>query len=174
MIPTSTSETGLLGVFDHPDDLVDAIGRVKKLKVKKMDAFTPFPIHEVIHALGLKRSLIPYVTLVMALIGMCVGFGFQSWTMAVDWPINIGGKPNISWPAFIPITFELTILIGGLSTFAALILICQLPNRKKAPLDLRLTDDKFGLFVEKQDPQFNENELSKIFRECNVREIKTF
>ncbi len=170
---SSKQEQGLLGIFTHPHDLVDAIEKVRqKLKIKNLDAFTPFPLHEVIHALGIKRSKIPFVTLLMGLIGMILGFGFQSWTMAIDWPINIGGKPYISWPAFIPITFELTILIGGLSTVASLFFLCRLPNRKKPSMDLSLTDNRFGLFVDQDDPHFSADEITKILKECNVQEIK--
>ena len=167
-------ESGTLALFESPDELVQAIRKTRSLQITKLEAFTPFPIHEVIEALGIKRSWIPWGTLVMALTGMILGFGFQSWTMAVSWPLNIAGKPYISIPAFVPITFELTILIGGISTVLLLFLNCRLPNRKKAVLDLRLTDDLFGLYVEKEDPRFDEVELSKIFKECHAKEIKHF
>ncbi len=167
-------DAGLLALFESPDDLVHAIEKVKGQKYSKMEAYTPFPIHEVIHALGIKRSLIPWGTLIMCLVGAVLGFGMQAWMNGVDWPINVAGKPFISVPAFIPVTFELTILIGGISTVVLLFLMCGLPNRNKAVLDNRLTDDLFGLYVEKNDPRFNESELQGIFNECHVKEIKKF
>lgn len=167
-------DAGTLAIFESPTKLVDAIEKVRASKVKKMDAFTPFPIHEVIHALGIKRSKIPFGTLVMCLTGMALAFALQAWTMGVDWPINVAGKPFISIPAFIPITFEGTILIGGVSTVLLLFVMCRLPNRTKPVLDVRLTDDLFGLFVEKSDPQYNIENLNKIFKDCNAKEIKHF
>ncbi len=167
-------QAGTLALFESPEKLVTAIEKVRESKVKKMDAFTPFPLHEVIHALGIKRSKIPLGTLVMCLTGMCLAFALQAWTMGVDWPINVAGKPYISIPAFIPITFEGTILIGGVSTVLLLFVMCRLPNRTKPALDLRLTDNLFGLFVEKSDPQYNVENLNKIFKDCNAKEIKHF
>jgi len=167
-------DAGTLALFESPDKLVNAIEKVKAIRVKKMEAFTPFPIHEVIHALDIKRSKIPWGTLLMCLIGMTLAFTLQAWTNGVDWPINVAGKPFISIPAFIPITFEGTILIGGISTFLLLLAMCRLPNRSKPVLDVRLTDDLFGLFVEKSDPQYNVENLNKIFKDCNAKEIKYF
>ena len=167
-------DAGTLALFESPETLVNAIEKVKASRVKKMDAFTPFPIHEVIHALGIHRSKIPWGTLVMCLAGMCAGFGMQAWMNGIDWPINVAGKPYISVPAFIPITFELTILIGGISTVLLLLVMCRLPNRTKPVLDVRLTDDLFGLFIEKKDPNYNEEALSKLLKDCNAKEIKHF
>ncbi len=165
-------DLGTLALFESPESLLHAIERVRKTPIKAMEAYTPFPIHEVIHALGIKRSKIPWGTLLMCLTGMMLGFGFQSWTNGIDWPINVAGKPYISVPAFIPITFELTVLIGGISTFLLLLVMCRLPNRHKPVLDVRLTDDLFGLFVEKKDPHYDEQALLKIFKDCNAKEIK--
>lgn len=165
-------EQGTLALFDHPEGLVNAIDRVRKKSIKNMESFTPFPIHEVIHAMGIRRSWIPWATLLFGLIGCFLGFFFQAWTLARDWPVNIGGKPPVSWPAYIPITFETTVLSAGVLTTLILLAVCQLPNRRKPPLDLRLTDNLFGLFVGSEDPHFNEPELHQIFRECNAKEIQ--
>ncbi len=167
-------EMGSLGIFESPEKLLEAIEKARAAKLQKMDAYTPFPIHEVIHALGIKRSKIPWGTLVMCLTGMVLAFTLQAWTNGVDWPLNVAGKPYISIPAFIPITFEGTILIGGISTFLLLLVMCRLPNRNKPVLDVRLTDNLFGLFVEKKDPQYNVETLNKIFKDCNAKEIKHF
>lgn len=167
-------EPGMLAIFETPEDLTHAIEKVKGQKYDKLEAYTPFPSHEVIHALDLPRSKIPFGTLIMCLLGGTLGFGMQAWMNGIDWPINVAGKPFISAPAFIPVTFELTILIGGISTVVLLFLLCGLPNRNKAVLDARLTDNLFGLYVEKSDPRFNEGELQGIFKECHVKEIKKF
>ena len=163
---------GTLALFEHPDDLVKAISEVKKNKLKKLEAFTPFPVHEVIEALKIKRSWIPWVTLVMGLSGLSLGFLLQTWTMAYNWPLNVGGKPFISWPAFIPVTFESMVLVGGVSTFLVLVIGFIIPNFLKPILDPRLTENYFGLFVDETDPHFSESELNKIFKECDAKEVK--
>lgn len=173
MSKTQKKETGLLAIFENPDDLVSAIKKIKgRLGLNKMEAFTPFPVHGVDHALGLKRSWIPWATLVIALSGWCLGFIFQAWTSAVDWPLVIGGKPFVSWPAFIPVTFESMVLVGGVATTFILFAACGLPRFSKPILDPRLTNDRFGLFVDRADLSFNEKNIHEILKESNVQEIK--
>ena len=167
-----SNEAGLLAVFGHPDDLVHAIKKVRGLGLKMFEAYTPFPVHGLEQAMGLKRSWIPYATLVLALTGWCLGFYFQYWTMAVDWPVNVGGKPAFAWPAYIPITFESMVLVGGVLTAVILFAVCRLPNFKNRILDPRLTNDCFGLWIGKKDPRFSTMELNKIFEECDVLEVK--
>ena len=98
---------------------------------KKYDAYTPYPVHGLDDAMGLKRSWIPYATFFAGITGAISAAALEIWTSAVDWPINIGGKPMVSFPAFIPIIFELTVLFGGLTTMGALFYACDLPNFKR-------------------------------------------
>lgn len=168
----SQKETGLLALFDHPEKLVKAIQHLRTNHFSKMEAFTPFPLHEVDHALGLKRSFIPWFTLVFGLSGAGLLFLFQSWTSAVSWPLNVGGKPFISWPAFIPITFEGGILFGGVLTVLTLFAIIKLPNYSKKVLDESLTNDKFGLFIDQTDPLFDEAKIKEILKSCEVETVK--
>ncbi|MBI4125872.1 MAG: DUF3341 domain-containing protein [Deltaproteobacteria bacterium] len=165
-------EKGILAIFDHPNRLLAAVKKVRQAGIRKLDTFTPYAIHGLDHAAGLKRSWIPYATLILSLTGWCLGFLFQAWTSAVDWPLNVGGKPFVSWPAFIPITFESMVLIGGVSTVLILFITCGLPNRKLPALDPRFTDDRFGLFVDKNDPYFDEAKLRHLLKECDAEEIK--
>lgn len=167
------TDKGLLGLYKTPAELIDAIGKVRSLNVqtRNMEALSPFPLHEIDHALGLKRSFIPYLTLVFGLSGAALLFLFQVWTSAIDWPINVGGKPFISWPAFIPITFEGGILFGGVLTILALFAILKLPITSD-PLDERLTNDCFGLFVDETDPNFKKEDVQKVLNECGAIEVK--
>jgi len=185
-----TKEQGMLAVFDHPSDLVEAIKQARKLKLKKLEAFTPFPLHEVHEALKLKRSWIPWGTLVCGLTGLFLTFLFQVWAMWIDgsggrpihllgttierhsWYMNIGGKPLFSWPALVPVTFEGMVLIGGVSTVLILVLGYIVPNILKPVHDIRLTDDHFGLFIDQTDPNFNQDTLSKMLQALPVKEIK--
>jgi hypothetical protein len=166
-------EKGLLGLFKNTTQLIDAIGKVRSLNVhaKNLEAYTPFPSHEIDHALGLKRSFIPYLTLLFGLSGAALLFLFQVWTSAIDWPINVGGKPFISWPAFIPITFEGGILFGGVLTVITLFLVLRLPITTP-PLDERLTNDCFGLYINDQDPNYKIDEVKKVLTECGAIEVK--
>lgn len=166
------NEKGLLALFDHPEKLLQAIKKVREEQVKEFEAFTPFPVHGIEKVMGLKRSWIPYATLVFGLAGASLLFYFQVWTMGVSWPINVGGKPFFSWPAFIPITFEGMVLLGGVLTVVTLFATLKLPNMFRKPLDARLTNNMFGLWVGEGDPHFDGAKLSKLLKECNADEIK--
>lgn len=137
----------VVGIFSDPDQILHAADGARTKGWKQIDAIVPYPIHGLDGALGLKMSWVPWVTFVMGLTGASLGLYFQYWVSAVDWPINIGGKPNFPWPAYIPITFESGILIGGISTFFAVWAACKLPNKNPRIYDERFTDDKFGLVV---------------------------
>jgi hypothetical protein len=121
---------------------------VRDSRYEHFDAYTPFPVHGLEAAQGLKRSLLPFVTFGAGLAGFCLAFLFQYWTSAVDWPLIVGGKPFNSWPAFVPIMFELTVLLAGLSTVAAMFLFNGLPNTKRRIFDPSLTRDRFALVIE--------------------------
>lgn len=138
---------GVLGFFDNPEDLLEAMSKVRDANYEDIDAFTPFPVHGLEHAQGLPRSPIPWITLGAAIAGFCTAFGLQYWTSAIDWPINVGGKPFNSWPAWIPILFELTVLFAGLFTLGGLIFFCRLPNTTKRSFDPSLTNDRFAILI---------------------------
>lgn len=137
---------GMMAIFDTPEKVLEAAYAAKKKGLKDYESYTPFPVHGMEDALGLKQSIVPWATFFGGLAGFSAANGLQIWTSAIDWPINVGGKPYISYPAFIPIIFELTVLLGGLSTVAFLFFLTGMPNTKK-PLDLRLTNDRFALYV---------------------------
>lgn len=179
--------SGVVGFFDDPSALVSATAKVREAKYRDFDAFTPFPVHGLEHAQGLRRSPIPFVTLVAAMTGGSLGFLFQYWTSAVDWPIIVGGKPFNSWPAFIPITFELTVLFAGLSTVAAMFLFNGLPNIKRKIFDPALTRDRFALFIESPLPldegedvtlggkykAFQETEVHGFLKQLGAKEVRS-
>src|SRR5262249_15224576 len=110
---------GILALYDNPDSLLDAAAQTREHGFRNVDAYTPYPVHGLSEALGIRKSWIPWVTLVMGLSGAIGALFFEIWTSAMDWPINVGGKPFVSLPAFIPITFEGGVLIGGTTTLAA-------------------------------------------------------
>lgn len=139
---------GVVAMFEGPDALVEAMKKVRAANYRSIDAFTPFPVHGMDDAQGLKRSPIPWVTFCAGITGTSVAFGLQYWTSAVDWPLIVGGKPFNSWPAFVPVMFELTVLFAGISTLLALVFFCRLPNTARKVVDSGITRDKFALWVE--------------------------
>jgi hypothetical protein len=154
--PVSQSPSGVVGFFDTPAALMKATEAAKKANYQFFDAFSPYPIHGLEKAQGLRRSWLPYVTLGAGLTGLACATLYQWWTSAVSWPINVGGKPLFSWPAFVPVMFELTVLFGGLATVAAMILVNRLPNTAKKAFDSNITRDRFALLIEA--PTFSEDD----------------
>lgn len=172
---------GVLGFFDDAHSLIEGTRKVRDAKYRYFDAFTPYPVHGLDAAQGLKRSPIPYVTLAAGLTGFMIALGFQYWTSAVDWPLNVGGKPFFSWPAFVPIVFELTVLLGGLATAGAMFALNGLPNTKRKIFDPSLTSDRFAVVIEAppaeldEDPEGGEEDpKAKHFKPFDVREAAEF
>ncbi len=147
---------GVLALYEDPDTLLLAASQVRAHGFANADAYTPYAVHGLSEALGIRKSWIPYVTLVMGLGGAGLGLLFQIWTSAYDWPINIGGKPMISLPAFIPVTFECGVLVGGTMTLAALLVACGLPDFTTPILDRDLTHDRFAIFIPESGREWNE------------------
>ena len=162
----------LLALYEEPDQLLRAAATAKEHGFEGLDAYTPYPVHGLSEALGIKKSWVPYVTLVMGLGGAALGLAFQIWTSAIDWPIIVGGKPFVSLPAFIPVTFECGVLLGGTMTLAALLAACGLPNLKTPVLDRSLTNDRFGLYVPEYGPNWNEERILKVLQSTGPLEVK--
>ncbi len=162
----------VLALYDDPDRLLIAAAHAKEHGLEGLDAYTPYAVHGLSEALGVKKSWVPYVTLVMGLSGAALGLTFEIWTSAVDWPIIVGGKPFISLPAFIPVMFETGVLLGGTMTLAALILACGLPNFEDPILDRNLTNDRFALYVPEYGPGWNEERILRILRSTGPVDIK--
>lgn len=163
---------GVLALYDNPDALLHAAARVKEHGFPGVDAFTPYPVHGLSEALGIKKSWVPYVTLVMGLAGAALALGFEIWTSAIDWPLNVGGKPMVSLPAFIPITFEGGVLIGGTMTLAALLVACGLPNLGAPILDRDLTNDRFALWIPDTGPDWNEARAIDFLKSTNPVDLR--
>jgi len=106
---------GLLAEFDNPEELIHAVRAARLAGYRRMDAYTPFPVEHLAEELGFHHTALPLIVLIGGLIGCAGGFALQYWISAIDYPLNIGGRPLNSWPAFIPVTFEMTILVAALS-----------------------------------------------------------
>jgi hypothetical protein len=150
---------GLLAEFTTPQDLVRAAARVRDAGYTKWDAHTPFPVHGLDGAMGIRTTRLPYFVLAAGMIGTATGLAMQYWMNAVDYPLIISGKPFNSLPADIPVTFELTVLLASLTAFIGMLALNQLP-RFNHPLFRnaafrRATNDAFFLAIEADDPRFD-------------------
>lgn len=166
---------GVMASFDSPGQLLSAIGKAKQAGYKEMEAYTPFPQEEVIEALGHHHSKVPLFTLLAALAGGVGGFGLASWVSLVAYPMNIGGRPLMSWVAFIPVTFETTVLLAGLTAAIGMILLNGLPEPYhpvfNAPGFERASQDRFFLCIEAKDPKFEPQSTKKFLSTLNPIEV---
>jgi Protein of unknown function (DUF3341) len=150
---------GILAEFDSSTELVYAAKAAYAAGYRKMDAYSPFPIEDASEAIGFHKSRVPLIVLLGGLLGGLSGFGLQYWINVISYPLNIGGKPYDSWPAFIVPTFELTILFAGLSGVFGMFALNGLPMPYHPLFNVdrfsAVTRDKFFLCVEAADPKFD-------------------
>ena len=150
---------GLLAEFANPTALVQAARAARAEGYRRMDAYTPYPIEELSEAIGFTKTRLPLLVLVGGLAGCAGGFFMQYYAMAVHYPLNIGGKPLNSWPMFIPVTFELTVLAAALTAVLGMLALNGLPQPYHPlfhmPRFALATRDRFFLCIEATDPKFD-------------------
>ncbi len=152
-----------IAAFSREQDLLHAVADLRQAGYALKDAYTPYPVHGLPEAMGLRPSRLPWVCFLCGLTGGLIALVGQYYLSAVNWPINVGGKPWNSSPAFIPITFEITVLLGGLGTLAAFLLRHKLlPGRQPANLEAGATDDLFVLAIPEHNALYNPQELKVI------------
>jgi len=165
-------KSGLAAIFLTEKEILHAAQKVKEAGYKKFEAISPYPVHGMEEACGIKRSWIPYVTFTMGILGLASGFLLTWWTSAVNWPLNIGGKPFLSLPAFIPIMFELTILFAALCSVAALFYAIGLPKVNPPIIDEDLTCHKFAIFIPQDEQGYSETKVEALYKSLGASEIK--
>lgn len=163
---------GIAGIWLDEHQFVEAARKTRAAGIENFEAISPFPLHGIDEAMNIPRSFIPWVTFTFGLTGCAFGTWFTWWASAVNWPINIAGKPMWSLPAFVPIIFELTILFAALSSVGALIFICGLPKIEPQIIDPDLSSHKFGLFVPKTSKGYDSQKVEQLFRELGASEVK--
>jgi hypothetical protein len=168
---------GLMAEFEDPNALVAAAQHARLEGYRRMDAYSPFPIEELHEALGLPPTRLPLIVLIGGLVGAVAGYGLQYWVSVIENPLNIGGKPLHSWPAFIPITFETTILVAALSAVLGMLALNGLPmpyhpvfNVARFALASR---NRFFLCIEARDSQFDLEATRNFLQTLNPREVST-
>jgi hypothetical protein len=168
---------GIMAEFDDPNALVAATHRAYLEGYRRMDAYSPFPIEELHEALGSRHTRLPLIVLIGGLVGCIGGYALQYWVSAAAYPLNIGGKPLHSWPAFIPVTFECTILVAALSAVFGMLALNGLPmpyhpvfNVSRFALASR---NRFFLCIEATDSKFGLEETRKFLETLGPREVTT-
>ena len=162
-----------LGVFLNEADILAAARAARTAGYRIHDAYTPYAVHGLDQALGLRPSRLPWVCFACAVTGLSAAWAAQYWMSAIDWPLNVGGKPRNSTLAFVPITFELTILFAGLATAGALLLRSRLlpgaPPRVFAP---GATEDVFAVVLRKRDATFDAGEARRLLIDSGAYEVR--
>lgn len=151
---------GVLGEFPTEHALIEAVHKTREAGYRRIEAYTPFPVEGLYEALALKRNNVPLITLIGGLTGGLGGFLFQYWVNVFAYPLNIGGRPLNSWPAFIPVTFELTVLGAALSAVFGMLALNGLPRPHHPLFNVHrfvkhATSDRFFLCIEARDPKFS-------------------
>ena len=118
---------GMTAEFLNPTELVNAAKRAREAGYRKLDAYSPMPIEELDEALALRRTRLPRIVLTCGLLGTCAGMGLEYWASAIEYPMNIGGRPFFTWPSFIPVAYEVTILFAALSAVIGMLALNGLP-----------------------------------------------
>ena len=166
---------GIMAEFDNPSALVAAARRTHEAGYRRINGYSPYPIEELDEAIGFTRTTLPLIVLAGGILGGLGGFFMQYWMEVIDYPLNVGGKPFNSWPAFIPITFECTVLVAAFSAVLGMLVLNKLPQPYhpvfNAPNFALATRDSFFLVIESKDPKFDHDEVMRFLKSLEAREV---
>ena len=166
---------GVIAEFENPSDLVAAARRVYSLGYRRINGYSPYPIEELSEAIGFTHTSLPLIVFIGGLIGGIGGFLMQYYIEVIDYPINVGGKPYNSWPAFIPITFEMTVLVAAFSAVLGMLVLNKLPQPYHPVFNLpnfaMATRDRFFLAIEANDAKFHHAEVIELLKSLNALEV---
>ena len=163
----------LVATFADPEKLLHAVWAVRRENLRIYDVYAPYPIHGLDAAMGVRRTRLPWITFVVGCCALGLALTFQLYTTVLDWPLNVGGKPDNSTLAFVPICFELTVLLSGLATVAALFLRARLyPGKKELLFAEGVTNDTFALVLRKREAPFDIHRARKLLQESGANRIQ--
>src|SRR5215203_1518895 len=167
---------GLMAEFADATTLVEAAKRTQQEGFRKYDAYSPYPIHELFEAMDVKDRRVPLFVLLGGIAGLMAGFGLCYWVSVIAYPLNIGGRPFNSWPSFIPVTFEVTILLASLTCVLTLIVLNGLPMPYHPVFNVRrfaerASQDGLFLAIEADDPKFDREKTHAFLQSLGAREI---
>jgi hypothetical protein len=166
---------GLMAEFDTPEDLLAAAKHAHAEGYRRMDAYSPFPVEGLSEAIGFHHTRLPLLVLIAGIVGAIVGFASQYYVTVFDYPINVGGRPLNSWPAYIPITFEVTILFAALTAVVGMIALNRLPMPYHSVFNVpafgEASRDRFFLCIEAADPIFDREGTRRLLEGLKPREV---
>lgn len=166
---------GLLAEFHAPEAIVKAAEAVHAAGYREVDAYTPYPMEEVLDALHLHRTYVPQLALTGGLLGLAGGFGFEYWASAIAYPLNVGGRPLFSWPAFVVPAFETTVLGAALATVVGMLLLNGFPQPYHPVFNVKsfatASRDRFFLCIEARDARFDLEKTRALLRKLGAFEV---
>jgi len=166
---------GVIAEFESPGDLVHAARKIYDAGYRRINGYSPYPIEELSEAIGFTHTSLPLIVLIGGVVGALSGFFLQYWIEVIDYPINVGGKPYNSWPAFIPITFEMTVLFAAFSAVLGMLILNKLPQPYhpvfNVPGFALATRDRFFLAVEANDPKFDHAKVVDLLKSFGAIEV---
>ena len=167
---------GLIAEFRTPEAIAQAVEAACRAGYTRLDAYSPFPLRDVAHRLGARTTAIPWIAFIAGVTGAVVQYGSQYWMNAVDYPLNVGGRPLHSWPAFIPASLIVAILWAGLATLLGLLLILRLPRLHHpvfaVPGFERASEDRFFLLIASEDPCFEAEGAHRFLEGLGARAVR--
>lgn len=173
---TAPKSFGIMGEFQSPEALIAGAQVFRDAGLTHVDGYSPFPIDGLIEAMGKKHTKLPFLVLMGGITGLCTGLGLQIWTTAIDYPINIGARPLVSVPSFIPVSYELTILLAALTSAFAMIALNGLPRPYHPVFNVERfakagSVDGFFLCVESTDPKFDAAQIRQLFAQAKAEGV---
>ena len=167
------SDRVLLATFDHENDLLAAVAAVREKELRIVDAFTPYAVHGLDRAMGLRPSRLTWVCFICGMIGATGMLWFEHWSASVSWSLDVGGKPWNSLPSDVPVAFEAAVLLAGFGSVFALFAVCRLyPGKQPRQVNPRVTDDRFVLVIDETDAAFDADAVNRLLAEFNVVETE--
>ena len=173
--PAKRAIYGVTAEFLNPTELVNAARRAREAGYRRLDAYSPMPIEELDEALAMRRTRLPRIVLTCGLLGTCAGMGLEYWASAIEYPMNIGGPPYFTWPSFIPVAYEVTILFAALSAVIGMLALNGLPQPYHSIFNAkgfeRASQDRFFLCIESGDVQFDREGTAQFLKSLNPQEV---
>lgn len=167
------SDRVLVATFDHEDDLLAATAAVRDKGMRIVDAFTPYAVHGLDRAMGLKSSRLTWVCFACGMFGAIGMLWFEHWSASVDWSLDVGGKPWNSLPSDVPVAFEAAVLFAGFGSVIALLAVSRLfPGKRPHIVGTRITDDRFVLVIDEAHSDFDADAVADILSEFHVIETE--
>jgi hypothetical protein len=166
---------GVMAEFENPTDLVSAARRTYEAGYRRINGYSPYPIEELSEAIGFRHTILPVIVFIGGVLGGLGGFFMQYWMEVIDYPLNVGGKPFNSWPAFIPITFECTVLLAAFSAVFGMLALNKLPQPYhpvfNAPNFALATRDRFFLVIEASDRKFEHDQVVSFLQGLEPKDL---